>query len=202
MTGSDNRESEIKNQKFAAVLLAGGGSTRMGHDKALLPLTDGRLLWQRQWAILQSLRPDKCLISGYFREGFPSDAVVPDDRPGLGPLAGIAAALKATDSPLLLVLAVDMPEMTAEFLSGLLEAKKGIVPRRDGWFEPLAAVFPRTALPIAEARLKSGDRSLQTFVRELVDSGLITVIDISPEHDSLFTNWNVPNKDVLPHNRH
>ncbi|HEY5751781.1 MAG TPA: molybdenum cofactor guanylyltransferase [Chthoniobacterales bacterium] len=186
----ENRESKIQNPSFAAVLLAGGGSTRMGRDKALLPLPDGRLLWQRQWEILLSLSPNQCLISGYFREGFPKESVVADPQPGLGPLAGVAAALGAVDAPFLLVLAVDMPAMTAEFLSCLLGVGSGVVPCRGGWFEPLAAVYPKAALPIAEACLKTSDRSLQTFVRRLLEAGLVNVIDIPPEKDHLFANWN------------
>ena len=79
---------------FAAVLLAGGRSRRMGRDKALLPLPDGRRLWQRQLAVLESLHPAELFISGSAREGVPS--LIPcldDETPGLGPLGGIVAAL-------------------------------------------------------------------------------------------------------------
>ncbi|HEY5894031.1 MAG TPA: molybdenum cofactor guanylyltransferase [Chthoniobacterales bacterium] len=180
----------MENPSFAAVLLAGGGSTRMGRDKALLPLPNGRLLWQRQWEILHALSPAECFISGHFREGFPKQALVADPKPGLGPLAGITAVLETIDSPFLLVLAVDMPAMSAAFLSGLLKIGSGVVPRRNGWFEPLAAVYPKAALPIATACLKTSDRSLQTFIHKLIASNLVTTIDVPPEKELLFVNWN------------
>ena len=61
------------NEPFAAVLLAGGRSRRMGRDKALLPLPDGRLLWERQLdVLLRELGPAKLFLSGPRRAGFPA----------------------------------------------------------------------------------------------------------------------------------
>ena len=54
----------VIDEPFAAVLLAGGRSRRMGRDKALLPLADGRLLWQRQWDVLRELGPAELFVSG------------------------------------------------------------------------------------------------------------------------------------------
>ena len=85
---------------FAAVLLAGGGSHRMGRDKALLPLPDGRLLWERQWEVLDALEPAEWFVSGSWRGGLPADLPwLADDFPRPGPLAGIAPALVRMRSP-------------------------------------------------------------------------------------------------------
>ncbi len=183
---------------FAAVLLAGGRSQRMGRDKALLPLPDGRKLWERQLDVLRVLAPAELFISGSARDGFPPDVtILADERPGLGPLSGIAAALKAMQTPRLVVLAVDLPAMTTDFLRGLLTATEdlfpnpGIVPQTDdGFFEPLAAVYPRDAWATAEDRLHGADRSLQTFVRSLVARGLAVAHPLQATDAHLFTNWN------------
>ncbi len=107
--------------RFAAVLLAGGQSRRMGRDKALLLVDGGRVLWERQLDVLRSLGPAELFISGPARPGFPYDVrLLEDERPGLGPLSGIVAALEAMTTPLLVVLAVDLPAMRADFLRGLL----------------------------------------------------------------------------------
>ena len=186
---------------FAAVLLAGGRSQRMGRDKALLRLEDGRRLWERQLAVLRELGPAELFISGPRRDGFPAEvSCLADTLPGRGPLAGIAAALRAATSPRVVVLAVDLPEMTAGFLRGLLGAQgggkdeeSGIVPQTaDGFFEGLAAVYPRVGLAVAERQLEGNDRSLQTFVRELVRSGLVTARPVAVEEAGLFANWNRP----------
>ncbi len=184
------------NAPFAAVLLAGGRSRRMGQDKALLPLPDGRRLWERQLAVLRALEPAELFISGPPRVGFPTDVpLLADSVPGLGPLAGIAAALRAMRSPRLVVLAVDLPAMTAGFLAALLSGKPvvGVIPRMDdGFFEPLAAVYSCEAHPAAVARLRSGDRSLQAFVRALIEDGLGIAWPVAGEDAHLFTNWNNP----------
>ena len=185
---------------FAAVLLAGGQSRRMGRDKALLPLPDGRLLWQRQLTVLHDLRPAELFISGPAREGFPPGvAVLTDTTPGLGPLAGLAAALGTIRSALLAVLAVDLPMMTPGYLRGLLAVSmatsppQGVIPQTsDGFFEPLAAIYPRSALTAAEAQLCGEDRSLQTFARGLLESGRATAQRVTDAEAGLFSNWNRP----------
>lgn len=180
---------------FSAVLLAGGNSSRMGSDKALLPLGDGRLLWQRQLQMLQSLGPRELFVSGPFRPGFPAGVeFLADERPGLGPLGGLAAALKASSTPLLLLLAVDLPSMTAAFLAGLLlqcRREQGLV-LRDKYFEPLAAVYPRAALAVAVERRAGPDLSMQGLVAELIAKDLVRTRMLSPEEKPLFRNWNTP----------
>ena len=181
---------------FSAVLLAGGRSSRMGRDKALLPLAGGQLLWERQLSILQALGPAELLISGPERAGFAATArVIADRKPGLGPLAGIAAALVAATHPLVVVLAVDLPGMTTEYLGQLLRASlpaRGTVPENQGFYEPLAAVYPRASAEIAARRLAGPDRSLQQFVRAAISAGQLTAHPILPPERHLFTNWNYP----------
>ena len=183
---------------FTAVLLAGGRSRRMGRDKALLQLPDGRRLWERQLGVLRELEPTELFISGPAREGFPSGvATLEDETPDLGPLGGIATALAAMQTGRLVVLAVDLPAMTAGYLRALLidsseqTLSRGVVPQADdGFFEPLAAVYPEASLVEARARTQSVNRSLQTFVRGLVSAGLARPRPISPEESGLFVNWN------------
>lgn len=186
---------------FAAVLLAGGHSRRMGRDKALLPLPDGRLLWERQLDVLRELQPAEIFISGPRRDGFPADIrCLADTLPDRGPLAGVAAALEAMQTPLLVALAIDLPRMTAAFLGNLLAAssrERGAVPRRTdasgGFYEPLAAVYPRACSSLAHAQLHGDDFSLQTFVRNAVGAGLIGAHLLNePTAGELFANWNAP----------
>lgn len=177
---------------FTAALLAGGRSTRMGRDKAGL-LIGGVPLWQRQLATLQALAPDEILISGRL-DGPCADAGLPiiaDDVPGLGPLGGLAALLRRMKGERLLLLAVDLPAMTPVFLESLL-AFNGIVPFLDGHFEPLAAVYPRSVLPLAERCLAESDHSMQHFIRLSVAEGLLTSLPLSEADRVLFQNANTP----------
>jgi molybdopterin-guanine dinucleotide biosynthesis protein A len=181
---------------FTAVLLAGGRSTRMGRDKAALVI-DGVPLWQRQLATLRALPSAELLISGP-HEGPWSGAevsVVPDDHTGLGPLGGLATILPRMQCERALVLAVDLPAMTSDFLGALLAmspADGGIVPVLDDRCEPLAAIYPRAMVPIIAAQLAAGDRSLQARVRAGVAAGLLTLRRVAGHERPLFQNVNAP----------
>src|SRR6266704_1401079 len=137
--------------RFSAALLAGGKSSRMGRDKAFIEM-DGVALWRRQLAILGQLSPDELFISGPPHRDWMDDGlhVVADAEENVGPLAGIVAGLRQCSSELLLVLAIDLPNMTANFYRSLLELSndgRGAVPRRQQ-FEPLAAIYPIGSLTL------------------------------------------------------
>jgi molybdenum cofactor guanylyltransferase len=183
------------NPGFAAVLLAGGASTRMGSPKALLEF-EGRPLWRRQVELLQSLNPSELMISAARDWEVPTGpwTVVRDRVTGLGPLGGMDAAMEATSQGLLLVLAVDMPSMSAGFLGGLVRSAgpKGVVPEDSGTYQGLAAVYPRSIHPLLKEVLGGGDRSLQFLVREAIRDGLVVGRPLSADERQLFRNLNRP----------
>jgi molybdopterin-guanine dinucleotide biosynthesis protein A len=198
----------------AAVLLAGGNSSRMGRDKSALPV-DGVPLWQRQLATLRGTEPTEIFISGKCDGPYAGCGVqiLADEFPGCGPLSGIATVLRRCTSDRLLVLAVDMPAMTAEFLRTLVElaqrTAKGIIPSvaavasavmkgSASHLEPLAAVYPRSALIIADEWLRTGERKLETFVHALESRGLASILPVAAAHAGLFANWNTPGDVPLP----
>jgi len=178
---------------FTAVLLAGGQSTRMGRDKAGV-LFRGVPLWQHQLATLRAVQPAELLISGRADGPYAGAGVkiLPDNFPGLGPLAGLEAALRRARHPLVLVLAIDLPAMTPDFLASLLRGGTGCVPRAEGWCEPLAAVYPRTCRPLVGECLHADDRSMQRFVRVAAEAGLLTFRNLDPAERPLFHNANRP----------
>lgn len=169
----------------------------MGQDKAGV-LIDGQCLWERQLETLRRTGPKELIISGdpngpYAKSGV---RIVTDDQIGMGPLAGIAAALGKSDSPYLLVLAIDLPKMRHDFLRALVEAasveNKGIVPQKAAWFEPMGAVYTRACLPLIGQHLKMIDRSMQCFVRDAIVQGLLLPRPLSEAEEVFFTNINTP----------
>ena len=138
--------------KFSAVILAGGKSSRMGRDKALLEV-DGQPLLARQIQIARDAGADEVFISGRADADYTAFTcpVLRDRFLETGPLAGIEAALMATASPLLLALAVDLPGMDVDFLrrlAGQCAVGCGAIPRVDGFIEPLAAFYPKTSVSL------------------------------------------------------
>ncbi len=107
---------ETQNMDFVGVVLAGGKSSRMGTDKALLKL-DGQSMLDRTIAILTALGASQVVVC---RNEFVS-GYLPDIYPSLGPLSGIHAAIYETNLPILVV-PVDMPLLDQSMLTPLLKA--------------------------------------------------------------------------------
>ncbi len=184
----------------SAVLLAGGKSSRMGHDKAALCI-GGLPLWRRQLHLLKATQPGEIFISigegGSILEGMEQGVLLPDAHAGCGPLGGIATALGRCADPWLLVLAVDMPVMPAGFLARLVEMAeregRGIIPRNGaGMWEPLAAVYPRSGFDLAEGILASGERKMERLILSLIDVGMARALDLALDEEAYFENWNEP----------
>ncbi|HEY5705921.1 MAG TPA: molybdenum cofactor guanylyltransferase [Terrimicrobiaceae bacterium] len=182
-------------RKFAAVLMAGGQSRRMGVDKALLDY-HGKPLWCLQMEKLTQLGPEQLFFSVRQQMEFPSGSwrFVHDHAANMGPLGGLEAALRLTSDEFLVALAVDMPAMTAKFLSTLLEkaGPAGVVPHFNGFYHGASAVYPIRILPLVERVLQSADRSFQHLIREALPLGIMKAQEIEPAESGLFENWNSP----------
>ena len=180
---------------FSAVLLAGGRSSRMPCDTAGRMIR-GRPLWEHQLATLRGIGPAELFISGradgpYAQCGCP---IVADETPDRGPLGGVATALRRTAHERVVVLAIDLPRMSSQFFTTLLRevvhVERAVVPRNEELFEPLAAVYTRACLPMAEEQLRSADRSMQRFVRAIVRADLAVEYPISAVEKACFLNLN------------
>lgn len=188
---------------LTGLLLAGGLSRRMGVDKAVLEIA-GLPLWLRQLNTLRELNPfelwlsirDSTANAGSKPSWCPEDVhAIFDSSPSVGPLSGITAALRQLRTTHLLVLAIDMPAMTSGPLRSMWELAKpgcGVVPRTEGSWEPLAAVYPKEALPLTEAALLSNDFSLQTLCQNLFEHQLVHPYAIPPTDLPLYGNLNTP----------
>ena len=180
---------------FSAVLLAGGRSTRMGRDKALLPLADGRLLWQRQLAVLEQLAPAELFFSGPPREGLPSQSScwkTPTPMPGRWrvwcgpwrsmrtPAAAGAGGRPARDDAGVPGAAVGERRQEESFRgSRALRADGG----------GLSGGGPAAC---ARRGLRSPDHSLQGLVRAAAEAKVVKILDVTPADAPLFVNWNHP----------
>ena len=177
--------------KPAAFVLAGGRSSRMGRDKALL-LFDGRPLVQHVANQAGVVSHPVTLVgsaSRYANLGYP---VIEDIFPGNGPLGGIHAALAHTVSDWNLILACDMPQATPDFLSQLSARAEGcglsaVVPvSPDGLAQPLCAAYHRRCAGDME-------RALRTHIRKVADAIAAFDVDFWPVPEShYFRNLNTP----------
>jgi molybdopterin-guanine dinucleotide biosynthesis protein A len=171
----------------------------MGHDKRLLVVDwkgEPVPLWKRQLNVLRELGPVELLVSGLPDLEYPQDVrVVPDRIENGGPLAGILTCLEAAQSKLLLVLAVDLPGMSSNYLRSMVLGSTpgcGVVPAIEQELEPVAAVYPTEAATVALNCLQQEQRGVQAFARRLEQNGLVRIQTVAPGETELFRNWNSP----------
>jgi molybdenum cofactor guanylyltransferase len=143
-----------------AYLLAGGKSTRMGADKAFVML-DGCTLLARALAVARSVTSEVRIVGDAFK--FASFApVVEDVFPECGPLGGIHAALRASQTELNVILAVDLPFVSSALLQYLIKrARESLsatvtVAQAGGRWQPLCAVYRQHFADAAELALRTG----------------------------------------------
>jgi molybdopterin-guanine dinucleotide biosynthesis protein A len=151
----------------------------MGRDKGLLDF-GGVPLIVRTARLLQPLVTEVTVVgspSRYAKFGLraiadEAKAQCGPDRAGCGPLAGIATALAATQSRWNLIVACDLPYLSAEWLAWLLSRalrsrSEAVVPRTEHGIEPLAAVYRRECGATITSALARGVRKVSDAIGEL-----------------------------------
>ena len=130
---------------LTGILLAGGASTRFGSPKELAEY-EGETLADRAWRLLEETCDERLAVG---RGGLPD--------PGTGPVAAIAAGLRAATHELAVVIPVDMPLLTPSALRLLAEACRDAAIAQRG---PLPCAVARRTLPAFE----TGERRLRTVL--------------------------------------
>ena len=181
-----------------AAILAGGRARRLGgQDKRALRVGPTTIL-ERQLTALNGL-VDRVFIVG----GDPTAAgpdrpdVVPDRVPDAGALGGIYTALCESSGSHVLVVACDLPFVTAPLLARVIGLAgpeiDAVVPRSADGLQPLCAVYARRLADTARRRIESG----QLKVQDLLES--VRVRELGPadiaefgDDGRLFFNVNTP----------
>ncbi len=156
-------------ENCSALILAGGGSRRMGQDKANLLLGEETLL-QSVAATLQPMFAEVIISVRQPRSEIDLPQVC-DDPAYSGPLAGLAAGLERATTPWIFVLACDMPFITPVLIGHLAQFRndcQAVVPRVGGHPQPLAAFYARECLGEVQKLLRgSGKHSLRALLDRL-----------------------------------
>jgi molybdopterin-guanine dinucleotide biosynthesis protein A len=181
---------------WSAAILAGGRGRRLdGRIKALVEV-GGRPIVVRQREMLATLdvvpflvAPDPAPFDGIGLE------VVPD-AVRAGALGALYTALRAAPTDRVLVLAGDMPFVTAPFVGWLLDqlgTHDAVAPRAAGRWHPLCAVYDRRVAPQLLERIeRHAWRVVEAL--EALDVRAVTAADIAPfdRHGRLLVNVNTP----------
>jgi molybdopterin-guanine dinucleotide biosynthesis protein A len=155
----------------AGFVLAGGRSSRMGQDKALLKLGNSTLL-ELVAAEVKAATGSVTVIGPPERYAFLGLTVREDLIADCGPLAAVYTVLKTTRADWNLIVACDMPSVTAGFLSSLLDAAEAanataLVPETPHGLHPLCAVYHRRALADIESLIAAGSLKMHNALNYL-----------------------------------
>ena len=170
------------------VIFAGGKSSRMGQDKALLPFKGFPTLTEFQYDKLLNYFQNVYISTKTDKFNFKANLIL-DTSTDSSPLIGIASifeTLKEVDE--VFILSVDTPLVSREIFDKLvLKNKKhydAIVAHSPKGIEPLCGIYKRTAIPFIEAQLKQNNHKL-TYLLETIHTKHIEF-----ESQKAFTNLN------------
>jgi molybdopterin-guanine dinucleotide biosynthesis protein A len=179
-------------REISGFVLAGGRSSRLGRDKALLPWPPetsphGRreTLLQHSIARLEMVCTTVSVCAN--RNDLPfAGVIIPDAMPGSGPLGGIVAALESSTTDWNLMLAVDLPLFPVEVLRALVATALDenssvtspassppkvacILPHLDGLPQPLCGLYHRALLRGLRTTIEAGKFKVMTALQEACD---------------------------------
>jgi molybdopterin-guanine dinucleotide biosynthesis protein A len=194
-----DQETMHSGPQFSIVIQAGGQSSRMQQDKALMPFL-GQPLIARQVARLRGAADEILVITNRPEDyAFLGVPLVQDLLPGTGLLGGLYTALMSARTAVLAVVACDMPFINAGLLLAqrdllVREGADVVVPRSPAGLEPMHMVYRReTCLPAVHAALEQQQRRMISWF------GAVRVREMGPEelaphdpHLRAFTNVNTP----------
>jgi len=163
---------------YSAAILAGGKSTRMGRNKALIEYS-GQTFLDRLidefsgWKEIIVSQPAS--FSYQVKEGV---VCVSDENENVGPLEGIRRVLMTAQSDHVFICAVDMPNLKsslAEYMTGFISSDYDCyVIRDEKHFQPLCAVYSKKVLETVEKLISQGKFRLMDLL-EAVRTKYITL---------------------------
>ncbi|AJE52052.1 molybdopterin-guanine dinucleotide biosynthesis protein MobA [Paenibacillus jamilae] len=187
--------------EVTGIIIAGGRSSRMGQDKALLEI-EGATMLERTYITLQQAT-QRVIVVTRDDQGYEQDSMeaVSDIYPGMGPLSGIHAGLSASTTEWGIVVACDMPFVQLEVLQALLvltekwAASKGaaesplqaVIASVAGRMHPLLGVYHRSVLPSAEERLRNKRLRLTEWL-ETLNVRYATIADMPGVTENIWHN--------------
>ncbi len=164
--------NSVDKSAITAVILAGGQSRRLGRDKAVEPFAGEPLIRRvirlaseavsARHVVVVVADPDRAAALPLDDEHLTAVDVFPD----CGSLGGIYTGLNASPTEWSLVIACDMPFLSAPLLShlaGLRDGVDAVVPVVDGRPEPTHAMYRRDCRPAIKARLRAGQLKISGF---------------------------------------
>ena len=190
---------------LSAFILAGGKSTRMGTNKALIKIDN-------QDMILHSLNLAAKFTKAVFISGEKAEyhgfniPMVKDKINDIGPLGGIFSCLQQSTSTYNLFLPCDVPYLSESVIQKLINSiftnnYQAVIAKSHKGNEPLISVMNKNILPTIQTQIELTDYKMQNLLAK-INYSFIDFSELSNSNTLLFNNINTPTdrpkKDLLP----
>jgi molybdopterin-guanine dinucleotide biosynthesis protein A len=182
----------IEADKVTGAVLAGGKSSRMTRDKALLPY-EGKTFLQTLVDMQSRIFASVCIVADRQEKYLlPGVQVIGDIFPDAGPLAGIHAALTHARTPYVFITSCDTPRMRPSLVNALLHvAQAGYVTiLHDGErMHPLIGLYPVSLLDRVQSALIERRLKVTAFLDSLAPHVTVAML---PQFRAMAGNINTP----------
>jgi molybdenum cofactor guanylyltransferase len=170
----------MTNDKIAVLVLAGGKSSRMGRDKALLEI-EGKSLLQRSCEVAASLTSEVYVLTAWpdrYRSILTTLTTecqfLLEYSPGTGPLVALTQGLTEIAAEWILLLACDLPLLEADIVQNWADqltevplSTLAVVPYQNSRWEPLCGFYRSQSLSSLQRFIESGGRSFQLWLNQI-----------------------------------
>ncbi len=188
----------ISQQTLATLILAGGKSSRMGTDKALVPYKGVPML-QRVYQVAAECTEQVYVLTPWkerYQNILPSDCnYLIESQSGKGPVNGLSEGLEQISADWILLLACDLPLLNIEILQSWINklpqiptSTLALVPQRSQIWEPMCGFYRQEVKTELDTFLQAGKRSFQ----ELLSGIEVEVLNVDRKADLMLLNCNSP----------
>jgi len=176
-------------KEFPLVIIAGGKSSRMGKDKALLPFGKYQTLTQFQYKRLSPYFQDVYISSKTDKFDFKC-TVIRDTHKEYSPLIAIISIFETLKVDEVFILSVDVPFVDKEVIETIFTSRNDksdiVVAKSPSGIQPLCGCYKKSMVPLVYAQLAKGKHKLLDLL------ALAHTEFVEFEDDELFTNLNHP----------
>jgi molybdopterin-guanine dinucleotide biosynthesis protein A len=172
--------ASLKN-RISTIILAGGYSTRMGTDKALIEV-EGTPLLQRTCQLAQTVASQVSIVTPWgerYKNIIPEgcqiiqETPLPNETPPNGALVGLYQGMQQVDTDWVLALACDLPKLTGEELEfwcqqleSVANNNVALVAKSPEIWHPLSGFYRKKCTALFANYLAEGNRSFQEFLNQ------------------------------------
>ena len=176
--------------KMPAVLFAGGQSSRMGQDKALLPFAGYKTLSEYQYSRLSKIFEKVYISSKEDKFDFQADILF-DTYTESSPMVGLASVFETLETDAVFVLSVDAPFVNKEIIETLMQHREGadaVIARTPGGKQPLCGIYTSAILPFTKENIQNDHHKIGNLLQK------VRTKYVDFEEEKFFMNLNHPHE--------